>query len=677
MQIPLYQQQTNVGGGLPSPRAEGTPVSPAIGQALSNVGQGLQQVDQGLTHQKIAEAHLLRQQEEQDAKVWAGNTLSSAQLQWQQTMRERQEAATGGAVGFAPQMLGDFDKYAQDTLQNAPTPVAKQYLQQHLTALRTQLGGQAINFEANARVGERVRTAASTIDNWSNVVYSDPSKAPAALAAIEQTMPEVGPEARDKLMKTARETIPYFAASGALERDAQSGNLAGIRDTRAMLEGKDGEVMDPAHRASLITKAYGYENGILAAADREREKAAREALARENAGTDVFNKAFDLWSQGRYFSQEFIGETSAIVAGTKMEAPFRELVKSQSKVAGFASLSLPQQAAELERMRAAGSTPEVGVSPTEQAVQQQYDKIFAASQQAYKDNPWQAAQARGVLTDLPTVPISDISTAQQLISQRMQRTGPVEIAAGRRVSPLQPEEAQQLGKIVRGLPPDQQASALAGIGASVGDADRVSDLARQMADKDKTLGIAMAYANSKTTSGRFASEWVLRGERAIKDQVVKIDGMKETGWRAEIAKEIGDATLNQQVRQDWIDAAFLIKAGLTADGNVKDDIKNAVNLATGGIREQRDGTKIPLPYGMQEDTFTNRIGTIKVPDLAPQTRDNLVYVGRQAVPLDQFITQLPQASLVHAGQGKYNVRAGSGLVTTSPGGPRLTIEVKP
>lgn len=677
MQIPLYQQQTSVSGGAPLPRAEALPVSGAIGQGLTNAAQGLQQAGQGIAHQEVFEAKLLREQNEQDAKAWAGQAASDSYLKWQQNMKERQEAATGSAAGFTPGVMKDFDQYQTDTLAAAPTPQAKQFLQQHLTSLRTQIGSQAITFEANARVGERVKNVASAIDNWSNVVYTDPSKASTALATIEQTMPEVGPEARDKLLRAARETIPYYAASGTLERDAQAGNLAGIRATRQALEGKEGEVLDPAKRSALITKAYGYENGIEAAADRDREKAAREQQARENAGTEIFNKAFDLTSQGRYMSQEFIAQAAATVTGTAAEGPFRELVKSQSKVAGFASLPLPQQAAELERMRAAGSDPMVGVNPTEQAVQKQYDQIFTASQQAYKDNPWKAAQERGVLADAPTFPINDVPSALQVIAQRTKQSGPIEIAAGRKISPLQPDEAQKLGALVRNLPLDQQSSALGSIGAAVGDADRVSDLAKQMADKDKTLGIAMAYANAKTTSGRYASEWILRGERAIRDQVVKIDSMKESGWRAEIAKEIGDATLNQQVRQDWIDAAFLIKAGLTASGDVKDEIKNAVNLATGGIREQRDGTKIPLPYGMQENTFTDRIGAIKVPDLAPQTRDNLVYVGRQAVPLEQFVTQLPQASLVHAGQGKYNVRAGTGLVTVSPGGPRLTIEVKP
>lgn len=217
MQIPLYQQQINVGGGLPAPRADTNPVSGAIGQGLTNAAQGLQQVGQALAHEEIVGAKLLHEQEEQDAKAWAGNALSNAQLQWQQNMKERQEAATGGAPGFTLQLIGDFDKYTQQTLQSAPTPQAKQYLQQHLTALRTQLVGQAISFEAGARVADRVNTTSDSITKQASLVFADPSKADSAVRVIEETMPEVGPEMRTKLLAKAKSEI-YYAAAASIAR---------------------------------------------------------------------------------------------------------------------------------------------------------------------------------------------------------------------------------------------------------------------------------------------------------------------------------------------------------------------------------------------------------------------------------------------------------------------------
>lgn len=495
--------------------------------------------------------------------------------------------------------------------------------------------------------------------------------------AVDALGPQAGwtPEQMTKAKQTFTEGATFNFANATLEGAAASGNADLIKAAMGKISGPEGEAIDPAKRTALMTKGYGYLNGIEAANVRASEKAEREQLARENQAVDAYNKVFDLSAQGRYLSQEAINDLAIATAGTAMAGPAQELVKSQSKVAGFASMSLPQQQAVLERQRAAGSDPKIGVSPVEQQVYKQMDSIYTAGVRAYKENPWQAAQERGVIRDAPTITLNNVQDAQNVIGQRMQQIGQVEVAAGRKVSPLQPEEAQTIGRLVRALPPEQQASALAAFGGMLGDADRVSDLARQMSEKDKTIGMAMAYANSRTSAGRFTSELVLRGERALKDGSVKVDSTKETGWRAEIATRIGDATLNQDVRQQWIDAAYLIQASIAADGGGT-DIRRAVDLATGGLREQRDGSKVPRPYGMSDDTFTQRIGTLAPADLSQQAPGGQVFSGKTAIPLEQFIQQLPQAALVHAGQGRYAVRAGQGFVTNSAG-QRITIDLNP
>src|SRR5690606_9997764 len=126
----------------------------------------------------------------------------------------------------------------------------------------------------------------------------------------------------------------------------------------------DGEAIDPARRTMLITRSYAYENGIKASNQREAEKLARERQARETDAVTAYNEATDLMFKGRYFSQEYINELTARTAGTAVAPAVLELVKSQDQVAGFASLPLQKQAAELERMVAAGSDKNVGVSPT-------------------------------------------------------------------------------------------------------------------------------------------------------------------------------------------------------------------------------------------------------------------------------------------------------------------------
>lgn len=501
---------------------------------------------------------------------------------------------------------------------------------------------------------------------------------PGAIGQWDQAVDAMGPQAGWDPVKITeakqrfKEGAAFNLGNATLEGAAQTGNIEMVRAARAKLEGPDGEMLDPAKRVTLITKAYAYENGILASNQREAEKASREQLARENAAVDVYNKAFDLASQGRFLSLDAINELTTAATGTKMAGPVLELVKSQSKVAGFASLSLPQQQTQLERMRAAGSDPAIGVNPIEQQTQNQLTKIHEASVRAYQENPWQAAQERGVIKDAPTIALNSVQDAQTVLAQRMKEIRQVEVAAGRKISPLQPQEAETVGRMVRAMPPDQQSAALASFGSMLGDGDRISALAAQIDRKDKVLGTAMMFANSQTTQGRYVSELVLKGERAIRDKSILVDDKREVGWRGAIAKEIGDAYPNQEVRDRMIEAAYYVQAGFAAEGG-STDISRAVRMTAGRIVE-RNGSKFPLPYGMEEGDFDKRLKAIQPGDIAGQAPGGQVFVGKTAVPVDQFLKSLPDAALVHAGQGRYNVRAGMGLVTNAQG-QRITVGV--
>jgi hypothetical protein len=123
-----------------------------------------------------------------------------------------------------------------------------------------------------------------------------------------------------------------------------------------------------------------------------------------------------------------------------------------------------------------------------------------------------------------------------------------------------------------------------------------------------------------------------------------------------------------------IDAAYKIAAARYAEGKGA-DLDNAVRLATGGIIE-RNGQKLPLPYGMTRATSTSAWPAIKPADLAGQAPDGQVLVGRTPMPLEQFVESLPKATLVHAGQGLYNVRAGASLVTNARG-KRISLRIAP
>lgn len=494
-------------------------------------------------------------------------------------------------------------------------------------------------------------------------------------SAVDTMGPAAGwdPEKIATAKQGFQEGATYNFANATLEGAAQTGDAALVRAAREKLEGPDGEPIDPAKRTALITKAYGYEQGIIAAGVRDAEKLKREQEARESKAQDAFKNARDLALNGRYLSTEYISELATITAGTSAAAAVQELVKSQAQIAGFASLPLPQQTALIERRRAAGSTAGVGVSADEEKLVDNMERIRDGGQKAYAENAWTAAQERGVIPRAPEVSLNDMQGAQAVLADRMKQINTVEAAAGRKVSPLQPQEAEQIGRLVQSLPPDQQSAALASLGKVIGDGDRLAALARQFDAKDKVLGTAMMVGDLTTSQGRYVSELVIKGARAIKDKSITMDEAKETGWRGAIAKEIGDAFPNQEVRDKMIDAAYLVQAGFAAEGGGA-DTSRAIRLVVGTIADH-NGSKIPLPRGMDESTFEKHISSIKPESLAAQTPGGSVFVGKTAVPVADFVKSLPDAALVHAGSGRYNIRAGMGLVTNAQG-KRITIEVR-
>lgn len=223
-QIPVYEQQVNATGSYDPQAARGATFSDATGQAVGSLSTGLREVSDSAQMEQKTNERVLGEQNEQNAKTWAGSTASQATLDWTQNLADRKQSATGGAVGFTPGVLGDFDKYAATTVANAPTPLAAQFMQQHLTQLRTSLGQQAIAFESQAALGDRINATHTSIDNWANVVSKDPSQYTTAMATIGATMPDVEPEERNKLVEYAKKQISNASVQSLIAADPVHAN---------------------------------------------------------------------------------------------------------------------------------------------------------------------------------------------------------------------------------------------------------------------------------------------------------------------------------------------------------------------------------------------------------------------------------------------------------------------
>lgn len=663
MRIPVG----NFGNVVAAPQQQARAQAPTqIAEAVGNIGRAVG----GIAHD-MQQAELVKQ------RAQAATTAATLANDLHDVHDEIGRGVNDGSIPAAnavteyQRRVGELTSERTQGLTDDQRQVISQHLIPTTGALSRNLNGIAVKRTQD-------ETGASLLDMGEQLQRSAMRDLPGSVDRWSKTVDTMGPAAGwspeqiGKAKQQFKEGATYNFANATLEGAAQTGNIELVRAAREKIQGPEGEDLDPAKRTSLITKAYGYENGILAANQRAADKVDRKKLAKENAAVDAYNKAFDLSAQGRYFSTDYISQLADVTAGTAMEKNVQALVQSQNQVAGFASMPLPQQQAELERMRAAGSDPTIGVDPMEQSVTNQYARIYDASVKAYAENPWQAAQERGVIRDAPVIQLNSVQDAQQVLTQRMAQIGQLEVAAGRKISPLQPQEAETIGRLVRALPPDQQSSALASFGKLIGDGDRLADLARQIDQKDPVLGTAMVVADLTTTQGRYVSELVLKGARAIKDKAITIDQAKETGWRGDISRQVGDAFPNQEVRQRVIDAAYYVQAGFALEGSGT-DTSRALRLVVGRIVDH-NGSKIPLPRGMEESDFERRVANIKPTDLAAQAPGGLVYVGKTAVPVDQFVKTLPSAALVNAGTGLYNVRAGMGLVVNSQG-KRITIGI--
>lgn len=648
------EQQVQYSGRDPVGAAVG-----GLGQALGQAANVMQQVE-------------AEKQRSQSAVTLAtlSNDLHDVHDQIGRDVTEGKMPA-GQAIPEFQKRMGELTGERTKDLSADQRAVISEHLIKPSGALQRNLSGIAIARTQN-------ETGANLLSMGEQFQRAAMRDLPGAIDQYGKAVDTMGPAAGWSPEKIAqqkqvfKEGATFNFANATLEGAANKGDIELIRAARAKIESDEGEVIDPARRTALITKSYGYENGIIAAGIRDQEKQQREQEAKENKAFDAYKEASNTAMEGRYLSTEAISNLAMVTAGTKMAPAVQELVKSQAKFAGFASYPLAQQSAEIERLRAAGSTRGVGTSPDEEKFVDQLERIRDAGQKDYAENPWNAAQTRGVIKRAPEISINDLPTATAVLGQRMAEIGTVEAAAGRKISPLQPLEAEGIGRMVRSLPPDQQSSALAGFSKIIGDGDRLIELARQFDAKDKVLGTAMMVGDLQTSKGRYVSELVIKGARAIKDKSIIMDEAKETGVRAALAQEVGDAYPNEEVRSRIIDAAYFAQAGLTAEGN--GDVSNALRLVAGEIVVRDDGKHLPLPRAMDEGEFDKRLANVTPAKLLPQTLNGMVYVGKTSVPIEEFVRTLPSASLVHAGAGRYNVRAGMGLVTNERG-QRITIEV--
>lgn len=211
----------NLGNVAPAPQVSiGNPIGSAVGQ----LGQATSQVGDQTGADQIAAIKGQYQQQQQDAAIWSGKTLSDARLQWMNELQNRQNSAVGAGTGLATNYISDFDKYAQDTVANAPDENSKKFVQQGLTSMRDALGGQALSIQNQMHTGYNVNQMQDTIQNNAKIVAIDPSQAPTQFATTKAVIDamDIPQEQKFSLVDNLRSTMVFSGLQSKLMNDPQA-----------------------------------------------------------------------------------------------------------------------------------------------------------------------------------------------------------------------------------------------------------------------------------------------------------------------------------------------------------------------------------------------------------------------------------------------------------------------
>lgn len=435
---------------------------------------------------------------------------------------------------------------------------------------------------------------------------------PAGSAArVQAALGSLGPESNydaaqlgkkgQAWLESAQYTTAFSAVTGARQDPAALAKLdQQLRNPEFM------PALDPQRRAELVDRTAGYRLHLDQQAELRAQRAEREAERHLKKAEAAFGAWQAVADKGTVVSPAFVEQTIQATAGTPYQAAVRATMETLRETGGAARQPISQQRAQLDALDTLiarnGLTPELSKR------RDQLQKVLDGSLKDAKDDPLRAGAERGLLPDgLKPLDLSGgIAGLGPQVAARVQQADIVQSWAGTDVpvSPFTPQEASQIGTMLRTLPLDGQEAALATL-STVIPRRQAAALAKQIDAQDRGLALALSAGGAMTSEGRTVAKLILRGQQAIKDKASKEDVNAEFGVRASIAKEVGDA-LSGPSREAVIDAARFIYMGKQAAGE-RVSFGGAVALAAGGPIVEHAGRKIPVPAGVDINEAIKRV----------------------------------------------------------------------
>lgn len=679
----------------PAPAVQADPN--AFGAAEGRASQGL-----GNTTMQIAGERIQEQQKLQDdlARTNAAVAYQSHATNVQSAMKTAGEQLASGAIDQPTyqQQLADAQKQSFDsTIGALPGGHYKNIATTQSAGLdRTVALGMQEALTKNTQ--QLIATNAATLlDTAGKSIATNPASIDGAVASTKQAYLSAAasagipqPRAAQVAQDWADSQYAAHAQSAAIAARG-NGDLAALTQLEKDLTSPDGYYagkLDASKRnqvlASVVSNRLSLENQMNS-----------EQQARERNAATAFNQGTDLMSQGKRFTPEYTQQLIADTRGTSLESQAQQLIARAATGAGFSTLSVPQMRAAVQANEAKQN--QVGTDPIEAAAIKQQKQILTASDEAYKRDPWNAALERGAIAGVPAIDTSGLTQLATSLAARAQLAPVVEDKAGRRVSLLTPDEARGVLQTVDALPTNTKAQALALIGRSMGNAARINDLAEQWKDKSPAAALAMKAGAADPSggplmmqSGMPVAQYILDGQDALSNKLVKVDPAAATGMQATIAKQIGDALPPQQLGDARETAYFAAVASARKNGRDvpnSTDILTGVNVATGGLSKtggvdpRGDRYMAAKPWGWSDDDFDGGVKQASIGNIENQPGgrpvDSVVANGTK-IPVDQFMQQFASYRLQRVGiGGTYTVLTGARPVTDASGAPLLIHLTKP
>lgn len=662
-------------------RSVAVDVSPGVGAIADSLNRvGVQRQAEGEQLQRVQDAEA--RQAAHDAQV----------------MRERADAGQAQAKLYAMRDgLGDeVDRIGQQVLDGTlpKTDAVKAWQERSAKLLADNIEGvpeshrahvtqdvQGLAGRLSSKVGDIVRqrdqrdtlgAIAQVQEYTQRLAVSEPDK---ARQILTDTLDQLGPFAGlqpDQITKAKQgwvEGTAYTRAFTAVNA-AKTDNKALAVVEKGINENAD---LDPQRKATLLAQVDGFRASNEARALRQAQHAEIVAQRAERQSTEAYNILSGWAMQGKAAdpnaSAALIGKLTPTAA-----AAYRSMAAEIPARTAAAMLPLDVQAQQLDALKARAVQ---GTSVELEREVKRREEVLTQARKDYAEDPLRAANERGVITT-PLKPLNtgSLDTIAAGLIERASQAQEVATITKRPVSPLLASEAQQFGGMLGNLPVAERGRRIAQL-AEVLPAPMMLALAQQIGGEDKgarrVLALEMQLGADKTVSGRYRSELVARGAQVIKDKGIKEDTAAEFGLRAQIAKEIGDS-LPPKWREDAIEAARLMYLGQQSEGG-SPSVRGAVRLAAGGEIVEHNGRRIPIPAGMDEGQFRDRLKAYPADAIAKQAGGAVMLPGGKPMPMDQFLAGLPEAVLEPVAPGRFGVRAGGGIVMGATGRP-IIIEVR-